>query len=70
MIQREEVKIENQRVQIHLDGLIKDIHRVRMDRTVPEYMLQVEELITALRNYNIVPEQPEPVQAEGADVQF
>ena len=61
---------EKHRVESHLDGLIKEVERVRMDRTVPEYISQVTELITALRNYGIVPEQPEPVQAKGPDVPF
>ena len=58
---------------LHLDDLIKEIQHVRIDRTVPEYIIQVEELITALRNYNLVPEQPEPVMLQpenGEDVLF
>jgi hypothetical protein len=67
MIQREVVKIENQRVQIHLDGLIKEIES---NPTASLNHSSVEDLITALRNYNIVPEHPEPVQTKGSDVKF
>jgi hypothetical protein len=71
--EREEAYIEKHQMQSHLDDLIKEIQRVRIDRTVPEYISQVEELITALRNYNLVPEQPEPVMLQpenGEDVLF
>ena len=71
--EREEAYIEKHQMQSHLDDLIKEIQRVRIDRTVPEYIIQVEELITALRNYNLVPEQPEPVMLQpenGEDVLF
>ena len=70
---REEAYIEKHQMTLHLDDLIKEIHHVRIDRTVPEYIIQVEELITALRNYNLVPEQPEPVMLQpenGEDVLF
>ena len=71
--EREEAYIEKHQMQSHLDDLIKAIQHVRIDRTVPEYIIQVEELITALRNYNLVPEQPEPVMLQpenGEDVLF
>ena len=70
---REEAYIEKHQMTLHLDDLIKEIQHVRIDRTVPEYIIQVEELITALRNYNLVPEQPEPVMLQpenGEDVLF
>lgn len=70
---REEAYIEKHQMTLHLDDLIKEIQHVRIDRTVPEYISQVEELITALRNYNLVPEQPEPVMLQpenGEDVLF
>ena len=71
--EREEAYIEKHQMTLHLDDLIKEIQHVRIDRTVPEYIIQVEELITALRNYNLVPEQPEPVMLQpenGEDVLF
>ena len=71
--EREEAYIEKHQMTLHLDDLIKEIQHVRIDRTVPEYISQVEELITALRNYNLVPEQPEPVMLQpenGEDVLF
>ena len=70
---REEAYIEKHQMTLHLDDLIKEIQHVRIDRTVPEYIIPVEELITALRNYNLVPEQPEPVMLQpenGEDVLF
>ena len=70
---RSEQDAEKHQMQSHLDDLIKEIQHVRIDRTVPEYISQVEELITALRNYNLVPEQPEPVMLQpenGEDVLF
>ena len=70
---RSEQDAEKHQMQGHLDDLIKEIQRIRIDRTVPEYISQVEELITALRNYNLVPEQPEPVMLQpenGEDVLF
>jgi len=70
---REEAYIEKHQMMSHLDDLIKEIQRVRIDRTVPEYISQVEELITALRNYNLVPEQPKPVMLQpeyGEEVLF
>lgn len=77
MIQREVVKIENQRVQIHLDDLIKELQNCGClpphtwsSLRHSSHCYHVKELITALRNYNIVPDQPEPVQAKGPDVQF
>ena len=70
---RSEQDAEKHQMTQHLDDLIKNIHSVRMDRTVPEYIRQVEELITALRNYNLVPEQPKPVilqPEDGEEVPF
>ena len=70
---REEAYIEKHQMMSHLDDLIKEIQHVRIDRTVPEYISQVEELITALRNYNLVPEQPKPVMLQpenGEEVLF
>ena len=76
--EREEADAEKHMMQVHLDGLIKAIQHVRIDRTVPEtaeslYVRGVEELITALRHYDIVPEQPKPVMLQpenGEDVLF
>jgi hypothetical protein len=71
--ERSEQDAEKHQMTQHLDDLIKNIHSVRMDRTVPEYIRQVEELITALRNYNLVPEQPKPVilqPEDGEEVPF
>tara|TARA_R100000501_G_C2607070_1_gene102561 strand:- start:561 stop:878 length:318 start_codon:yes stop_codon:yes gene_type:complete len=84
--EREEAYIEKHQMQSHLDDLIKKIQDVRMERTVAhivahgvvtsevwDYVRGVEELITALRNYNLVPEQPEPVMLQpenGEDVLF
>ena len=75
---RSEQDAEKHQMQSHLDDLIKEIQRVgRRSRNHSGfqrlYTSLVEELITALRNYNLVPEQPEPVMLQpenGEDVLF
>jgi hypothetical protein len=55
---REYADAEKHMMQVHLDGLIKEVERVL--KVQVGGVSQVKELITALRHYDIVPERPEP----------
>ena len=67
---REEAYIEKQHNQRHVDLLIKEIQncdahlRLYVESSVYNTIVQ---LLTALRDYNIVPEQPKPVMLQPED---
>jgi hypothetical protein len=66
---REDADAEKHMMQVHLDGLIKEVERVL--KVQLGGVSQVKELITALRHYDIVPERPEPkADTEIKDVPF